>query len=367
MKRSEYWAPGSSWAVNEYGMLAEAESKTPISMDDTRVHITSMPVLVLNVHSRCNCRCVMCDIWKRETTTEITAADMDRHRESLRRLRVEWVVLSGGEPLMHSDLSALCRFFRELGTRLTLLTTGLLLARRAEDVAASFDEIIVSLDGPQAVHDQVRRVPGGFDAIGTGVAAIRKLRPEMRITARTTVQKANHAHLSETALAARELGLDGISFLAADLSSEAFNRPLLWPGERQQSVGLTSQEIPTLEREVEGLTSWSSKDENSGFVAESPAKLRKIVAHFRAHLGQSNFVAPKCNAPWVSSVVEADGSVRPCFFHRPIGNLHDRTFEEIVNGEEARKFRNALRIASDPICQKCVCSLYRAEPPRDAG
>ncbi len=29
--------------------------------------LTSMPILILNVHSHCNCRCIMCDIWKRET------------------------------------------------------------------------------------------------------------------------------------------------------------------------------------------------------------------------------------------------------------------------------------------------------------
>ena len=108
--------------------------------------------------------------------------------------------------------------FSNLGIRLTLLTTGLLLARRAADVAALFDDVIVSLDGPQQIHDTVRRVRGCFERIGEGVVAVRRLQPGMRIMARTTVQKANYAHLRETVRSAKGLGLDGISLLAADVT-----------------------------------------------------------------------------------------------------------------------------------------------------
>ena len=33
--------------------------------------------------------------------------------------------------------------------------------------------------------------------------------------------------------------------------------------------------------------------------------------------------------------------------------------EEAVNGENARNFRAKLNVAANPICQRCVCSLYR--------
>src|ERR1700722_7752811 len=115
--------------------------------------LTHMPILILNVHSHCNCRCVMCDIWKRETHEQVRSADLDRHRASLRKLGVRQVVLTGGEPLLHSDLAALCDFFRQENIRLTLLTTGLLLFKRANEVATLFDDVIVSIDGPRQVHD----------------------------------------------------------------------------------------------------------------------------------------------------------------------------------------------------------------------
>jgi len=322
--------------------------------------LTSLPILILNVHTRCNCRCVMCDIWKRETSEQIRAQDMERHRASLEKLGVRQVVLTGGEPLMHNDLAALCNFFREQQIHLTLLTTGLLLYKRAEEVATLFDDVIVSLDGPQEIHDSIRRVNGAFNLIHKGIAAVRQHNPSLPITCRTTVQKANYQHLRETVDAARAVGLDSISFLAADLTSEAFNRPLIWPGEKQSEIGLNSDEVNALEEEIENLIREYEAGIRHKYIVEAAAKLRQIGRRFREHLGQISPQAPICNAPWFSAVVEVDGSVRPCFFHRTIGNLASSTLEEVINGDAAQNFRKSLDMETNPTCQRCVCSLnYR--------
>jgi MoaA/NifB/PqqE/SkfB family radical SAM enzyme len=338
-------------------MSAEPRSDAAAMLANPLTQVRDLPILVLNVHSRCNCRCVMCDIWKREERTDIKLKDLERHRESLRRLSVRRVVLSGGEPLLHSDLRSLCVFFRELDIRLTLLTTGLLLSRRAGEVAELFDEIIISIDGPAEVHDAIRRVNGGFRLIESGVAAMRRIRPFMPTAGRTTVQKANHCHLQDTVSTAQAIGLDSISFLAADLTSQAFNRPLLWPSDRQNEVALTTVELHALKQEIESVIATYSEEIRTGYIAESAIKLRRIVNHFAAHLGLEQSVAPTCNAPWVSAVVEADGSVRPCFFHRSIGNIHDSDLDQIVNGESAVDFRRKLRVQDNPICRRCVCSI----------
>jgi MoaA/NifB/PqqE/SkfB family radical SAM enzyme len=302
----------------------------------------------------------MCDIWKRESSEQMRAQDLERHRASLKSLGTRHVVLTGGEPLLHNDLAALCNFFREQNIQLTLLTTGLLLHKRAEEVAVLFDDIILSLDGPQEIHDAVRRVSGAYNLIHKGIAAIRHHNPAMPITCRTTVQKANHRHLRETVDAARALGLDSISFLAADLTSEAFNRPLIWPGEKQSEIGLNLEETKALEEEIEQLILEYGASINHKYIAEPADKLRKIPRRFREHLGQLPAQAPICNAPWVSAVVEVDGSVRPCFFHRTIGNITTSTLEEVVNGEAAREFRQSLDIENNETCRRCVCSLnYR--------
>jgi Fe-coproporphyrin III synthase len=331
------------------------------SARDTEQHrITQLPVLVLHAHTSCNCRCVMCDIWKTNDSHSLRPADLQPHLESIRRLGVRWVVFSGGEPLLNREWPQLCQMLRQRQIRLTLLTTGLLLGKHASEVAESFDDVIVSLDGPERIHNAIRRVDKAFALLRSGVDVVRQQRPSITVTARTTVQKANHAHLCETLHAAKQLNLNGISFLAADLTSEAFNRPQAWSADRQSEVALSVDQVDVLASEIESLVAKHADDFDSGYIAESPVKLRRIATHFRAHLGLDRTESPCCNAPWRSAVIEADGAVRPCFFHRPIGNAQRQSLEDVVNGEDALAFRAALDIPHNPVCKRCVCSLnYR--------
>jgi len=52
----------------------------------------------------------------------------------------------------------------------------------------------------------------------------------------------------------------------------------------------------------------------SGFIAESPAKLRRLLQYFAAIHGKAPYPLVRCNAPEFSAVVGASGAVRPCFF-----------------------------------------------------
>jgi MoaA/NifB/PqqE/SkfB family radical SAM enzyme len=311
-----------------------------------------LPILVLEPHNRCNCRCVMCDIWQRTEAQELTVAELERHMADIERLGVEWVVFTGGEPLMHSDLFRLSRLLRGRAIRTTILSTGLLLERNAARIVEATDEVIVSLDGPANIHDEIRRVPGAFDGLAKGVRAVHRLARDFPIGGRCTVQARNAAHLRATLQAARDMGLRSLSFLAADLSSSAFNRPVEWSTERQ---GAVAPELAALDSEMESLIARYPGD---GFILEAPQKLRRIVEHFRAHYGLEPHVAPRCNAPWVSAVIESNGDVRPCFFHAAIGNTAGTTLGAVLNGPQALAFRESLRVADNPTCRRCVCSLY---------
>jgi MoaA/NifB/PqqE/SkfB family radical SAM enzyme len=320
--------------------------------------IQKLPVLVLFPHNRCNCRCMMCDIWRIRQTREITARDLEPHLTSLRALQVRWVVLSGGEPQLHSDLSALTSLFRTNGLRVTLLTAGLLLEAHAASVADTIDDVIVSLDGPPEIHNQIRGVPRAFELLAKGVEAVRRHRPGIVVNGRSTVQKSNFRYLRETVRTAKEIGLNSISFLPADLVTDAFNRTPPWPTTRQAAVALDSEEVNELDQEISLLTHELREDIAGGYIVESAEKLRRIGLHFRAYLGQTAPVAPRCNAPWVSAIIESDGTVRPCFFHRALGNLHALPLLEILNSPDAVEFRRNLKIPENPVCQRCVCSLY---------
>ncbi len=322
--------------------------------------IYSLPQLVLMPHSRCNCRCVMCDIWQANSDKrELSREDIERQMPSLRDLHVQRVVLSGGEALMHQNLWLLCELLRELNDELaiTLLSTGLLLKVFAADVVKWCDEVIVSVDGSRAVHDSIRRVPRAFDRLAEGIAALRAIRPGYPVSARCVLQRNNFRDLPNIIAAAHEIGLNRISFMSADVSSTAFNRPEPWQEPRIAEVALDRAETAEFAALVEDTIRRFAADFESGFVSENPRKLRRLPQYYAALNGLGALPETVCNAPWVSSVVEADGTVRPCFFHRSLGNIHEQSLEAILNSPEAIAFRRNLDVKTNPICKACVCTL----------
>lgn len=308
--------------------------------------------------SRCNGRCLMCDIWRSERVSELSLEDLVPHLEALRRLGLRRVILSGGEPLLYPNIETLLARLDELSIEITLLSNGLRLQEHVQEVARTCDNVVVSLDGSREVHDAIRQVPHAYDRLAAGVATLKALAPEMCVTGRCTLQEANALDLPNAIQAAHELGLDQISFLAADISTTAFNRAEPWADERAAEVALSRQKAAAFQRIVERVIVDAATDFASGYIAERPTKLRRLPRYYAALNGNEAFPPVRCNAPWVSTVIEADGTVRPCFFHAPLGNIHERPLNEILNGPKAIAFRQQLDVRRNPVCQRCVCSLY---------
>jgi MoaA/NifB/PqqE/SkfB family radical SAM enzyme len=253
----------------------------------------------------------------------------------------------------------LCELLRDLNDdlQITLLSTGLLLKRFAGEVVKWCDEVIVSLDGSREVHDSIRRIPRAFDRLAEGVAALREQRSGYPVSARCVLQRENFRDLPNIVAAAHEIGLNRISFMTADVSSTAFNRPEPWQEPRVAEVALDQTEAQEFAALVEDTIQRYAADFDSRFISENPQKLRRLPQYYAALNGMGEFPRTVCNAPWVSSVVEADGTVRPCFFHRSLGNIHDNTLEEVLNSPEAVAFRRDLDVTTNPICKVCVCTL----------
>jgi len=320
----------------------------------------ALPMVLFAPTSRCNSRCVSCDWWRADGKSDLTLDEIRDVAAKLPRFGTRVVVLTGGEPLYRPDVMQVADLFRAQGLRLQLLTSGLALARHAEAIAARFEMVIVSLDGhTPELYRKIRGVDG-LDAVKAGVRALRALAPRMPIRARSTIHRHNFRHLPDLMTAAAEMGLDQISFLAADVTSDAFNRQPSLPradaAAADEGLTLDRDEVTAFADVVESAVRTHAAALASGRVAPDPDGLRRLVAYYRAHLGEGSFPPVDCNAPWMSILIEASGAVRPCFFHPPVGNLRERPLEELLDVAMPR-FRRGLSVADDPTCQRCVCTL----------
>ena len=320
-----------------------------------------LPLLILFPTGRCNSRCVSCDWWKQSGVDDLTIDEMRALAQSLPALGTRVVVFSGGEPLLRPEVFDAADAFLDQHIALHLLTSGVLLERFAHRVAGRFSRVCVSLDASSdALYEQIR----GVNALGTvarGVARLRREAPDVPVTGRATLHRANFRELPRLIDHARAIGLDAISFLPADVSSRAFGR------ERAPDaavLALDADEIAAFAEIVERTVRAYARDFASGFVAESPDKLRRLPQYYAALRGDAAFPSVSCTAPWVSVVVEANGGVRPCFFHEAIGNIRETPLERIVS-DNLRQFRDRLDVGANPVCVRCVCSLntsWRSAP-----
>jgi Fe-coproporphyrin III synthase len=320
--------------------------------------ISALPIVILMPHSACNCKCVMCDIWKgNKNVKQLREEDIVKLIASLKSLGTKQVVMSGGEALLNPKFFSLCQLLKKQNLSITLLSTGLTIHKNAENIMRWTDELIVSLDGDEQTHDAIRNINGAFVKLKEGIQYIKSINSKFRVSARTVIHRLNFRKWPEIIETAKEIGVDRISFLPADVSSHAFNREVPWTEERQMDVAIHVDELSELRNTLDKVISNYRRDIESGFIAESAEKLDQIFTYYCAINNLCEFPYKRCNAPWVSAVIEADGNVRPCFFHSVIGNIHSGCFSEILNGKSGMKFRENLDMDENQTCRRCVCYL----------
>jgi Fe-coproporphyrin III synthase len=321
----------------------------------SRHQVSEIPVLYLSAHPGCDCRCVMCDAWKGgEDKPEMPVQQLKKYLVALDRLRVSRVVLSGGEPLEHTQFPRFCAILKQHGLKVILFTNGTLLARHAGPVGDYCDQVVVSLDGTPNVHDRIRQTSGCASKLAGGVQALLGLQPDFPITARTVVQKLNCDDLPGIVRFGLSLGLRGITFLGADVTSTAFNRPIPWDEPKISQIALTHSDLAKLSRSIELLLGDCSPEFRSGFVRNSPGQIWDIYRYYKALLGLGEFPAVRCHAPWQSAVLESDGNIRPCFLHKSYGKVGEEDLVTLISSPEATRFRRGLRVTGNEICRRCV-------------
>ena len=309
-----------------------------------RIH--SLPLAIVYITDRCNSRCVMCDYWQ-YGQTYMTIERAQALAGEFDQLQTQWVLLSGGEPLLHPQWADIARVLAGGRRQLWLLTAGLALQKYATVAADLCHKVTVSLDA--ATADTYRSIRGvdAFEQVCAGIRAV--VQRNKQVSIRCTIQRRNYRQLPELVELAHNLGVKQISFLAVDvLTHVAFAR-------RQEiinNLALEQDDLPEFDRVLTDLSDRFRDDFETGFIVESPAKLRRLRQYFAALHELVDFPSVRCNAPRFSAVFTADGKIQPCFFISPSEKLG-------INNSALLSLRHDIRTGKRNECKTCVCSMYR--------
>jgi MoaA/NifB/PqqE/SkfB family radical SAM enzyme len=146
---------------------------------------TELPELIFSVTNRCNHSCKFCYYHETlaEDMQEMSLDEIKHVAESLGRIDRLWI--SGGEPLVRSDLLEICRAFHETNhvRNIFLPTNGSFPQRVAEFAEAIMNfssemtlQIMFSLEGGEEVHNHTHNHANAFSNVVASINALKRIR-----------------------------------------------------------------------------------------------------------------------------------------------------------------------------------------------
>lgn len=319
---------------------------------------------------RCNMRCSMCPEWGeqglfRGKERELAGAELppsawEEVLSQAASLRPNLIVFGGGELFLYRDWERLARQAKRIGHTM-LITNGTFLEANAVAVARWFDFVHVSVDGPEAVHDQIRG-EGAYRKAMQGIAALagkrRRGRPLIKIACTLVpgrMQGLKTWVRELESLVVDQVILQHLMFVTPDqlAALEAFAGKIPFDRHFWAGYHLTLEGEDDLVAQVEAMNG-----HRPGRVVFHPELTGGELARFyRGGEGVPRGYHRFCLAPWMQVVVLADGDVWLCPGHA-VGNVSKTPLSRILRSEEAGRLRRAVREHFPlPVCRSC-CYLY---------
>ena len=272
--------------------------------------------------------------------------------------RIPFIALTGGEPLLHKGIFNFIRYAKNHNFCCTMVTNGWFLKETAAEIADSgLDLLTVSIDGPEDIHDHIRRKPGAFARAMEGIQELLRYEKRPMLAVNSIIQSDNCRHLDQLVSEIDDLGIDAmnIQLLWTRSPARASKHNQLYP-DFQVDNGWIDESIMDIDFEILEQNLERIKERNILVNFLPPFDFRQIR---RWYSNPSSLIKnKKLKCPWMWAIIFQDGTMRMCD-DIVLGDLHEEGFWEIWNGERMVRFRNSLKENHRfPICAGC-CNLYR--------
>jgi len=352
MKKSEIGIPDSS--------------NSPI---DAPPSTFELRMVAWEVTRSCNLACVHCraSAERGPYPGELSTEECIRVVDEIASFSKPVIILTGGEPLLRSDIFDLARHGTKKGLRMVMATNGTLITDETieEMKASGIQRVSISLDGPDAeAHDAFRKVNGSFEGSLRGIERLKKGGVEFQIN--TTVTQVNLHRIPD------------ILRLAVDVGAVAHHLFLLVPTGRGKE--LQNQEISALDYEKTLHWFYEQRD-------QVPLQLKATCApHYYRILRQrakkeGKKITPKeygldamtrgCLGGISFCFISHVGQVQPCgYLELDCGNVKETPFPKIwADSGVFQKLRNTDGYGGK--CGRCefrkVCGGCRARAFETSG
>lgn len=324
---------GLSNAVNSYVNIMSEPS-----------NVSSSPLIAqIEPTLYCNLKCKMCsNPLSKRTRRHMKLEEFKKIMDRMPFLR-KISLVGAGEPLMNPELFGMIAYARSKGVRVGFATNGMLLdndmCRRIID--SKVDWVNISLDSDDKAQYEMIRPGASFDKVISGIRSLARMKGSGRnpdLSVWFVIMEENFSRLPKVIELVKELGVDKVS---AQQQHSWSNDAL------KDTFGRGAEE--------------GGLNEIRDILKKSAAKAMEIGVTFDFVNVPDPLSCRACKWPWKSCYITVEGMITPCCLQGSdpgiinFGNIMESGFSKIWNGEEYKKFREALRSDKRPsICVDCT-------------
>lgn len=335
-------------------------------------HSLNPNVVILSPTLDCNLSCAYCfqrSASRARREERLSAAEWLAVIAEIKPLGLP-VIVMGGELFLYPEIMKLLHAVKAADLSLTIITNGFGLAKfSTELVELGLDRLIVSLDGPEEIHNRARNHPKSYQLATDGIRkvfAARGMCASPFIQVSCTISTYTQSHLRDFVSLMGLLGVDRIVFnslIFTNAERIAAQAKILQTdfGTDYAGIGLENSAFSGLDPAlVQGelrairIGPWANKV----FVAP-PGVEQNLEAYFDSSC--PSFQKQSCTAIYRELWILPDGNIAACV-HLPelkMGNVCDDGVMAVWNGTRYRHFRQYLANGLLPSCVRCEKLTYQ--------
>lgn len=335
--------------------------------------------VVLGVNNVCNLHCKMCDVGTQNLESNFAQNLVGTHPinmplELINRVIDQTAIYYSNsrlayaftEPLVYPHLVKSLDYANQKGLYTTVTTNALTLRHKAEGLAnAELNEIYVSLDGPQDIHNEIRGHKQSFQRAIEGIKELKKFGAKTKITIICAITEWNIGHLKKFTDSFKEVGVDEVAFMHTQFTDPkmAHIHNQKWKGiypatdSNLDEIDFDKMDLALLLKEIKSI-----KSERYPFKLYFSPEINTEEELTKYYKHPEQFIGKYCSEVFSSIMIKSDGSTIPAHgrcYNINVGNIYEESIKEIWNSSVISNFRSRLMKEGGffPACSRC-CSAF---------
>ena len=335
--------------------------------------------LVLGVNNVCNLHCKMCDVGTGYTESnfsqnligthplhmpiELIRLLMDQAARYYPKVKIGYAFT---EPLVYKHLIESLEYAQQKKLYCSITTNALTLSQKADDLCrTNLNDIFISLDGPESIHNEIRGHAQSFQKAVEGMEKLFSHSTHPEVSVFCVITEWNIGHLENFLSFFNKYPLKQIGFMHTNFTpdwlaiehnkkhGDQYKATL----SNTEDINLKNMNLELLWQEIQNIrkSAWN-------FPVSFSPDVKTYDELKRFYLHPDSFFGKICNDAFRNIMIKSDGSVIPAHgrcYNLTVGNLYRENLKQIWNSSTISNFRKDLMKAGGlfPACSRC-CSAF---------